>query len=79
MFGALAVFVFTYSLLSAADFLFPIDQEWYNSLKKPVWTPPGSAICIIWAILFALISRSAASVYAAVSVQDAKRFWLMLL
>lgn len=77
--GAIAVFVITYALFSAADYLFPIDQEWYNSLEKPDWTPPGSAIGIIWAILFALISLSAAIVYAAFSFKDAKSFWLMLL
>ncbi len=38
--GAIAVFVITYALFSAADYLFPIDQEWYNSLEKPDWTPP---------------------------------------
>lgn len=32
--GALAVFVITYALFSAAGYLFPVDQEWYNSLKK---------------------------------------------
>lgn len=47
--GALAVFVITYALFSAAGYLFPVDQEWYNSLKKPDWTPSGTAIGIIWA------------------------------
>lgn len=42
--GALAVFVITYALFSAAGYLFPVDQEWYNSLKKPDWTPSGTAI-----------------------------------
>ncbi|RPK05892.1 hypothetical protein BSBH6_02595 [Bacillus subtilis] len=77
--GAIAVFVITYALFSAAGYLFPIDQEWYNSLKKPDWTPSGSAIGIIWAILFALISLSAAIVYAAFSFKNAKSFWLTLL
>lgn len=72
--GALAVFVITYALFSAAGYLFPVDQEWYNSLKKPDWTPSGTAIGIIWAILFALISLSAAIVYAAFSFKGAKSF-----
>lgn len=46
--GALAVFVITYALFSAAGYLFPVHQEWYNSLKKPDWTPSGTAIGIIW-------------------------------
>lgn len=77
--GALAVFVITYALFSAAGYLFPVDQEWYNSLKKPDWTPSGTAIGIIWAILFALISLSAAVVYAAFSFKGAKSFWFTLL
>ncbi len=39
--------------------LFPIDREWYDALQKPDWTPSGSVIGIIWAVLFALISLSA--------------------
>ncbi|QOJ80841.1 TspO/MBR family protein [Bacillus subtilis] len=77
--GALAVFVITYALFSAAGYLFPVDQEWYNSLKKPDWTPSGTAIGIIWAILFALISLSAAIVYVAFSFKGAKSFWFTLL
>ena len=77
--GALAVFVITYALFSAAGYLFPVDQEWYNSLKKPDWTPSGTAIGIIWATLFALISLSAAIVYAAFSFKGAKSFWFTLL
>ncbi|MFP7233531.1 TspO/MBR family protein [Bacillus subtilis] len=77
--GAIAVFIITYALFSAANYLFPIDQEWYNSLKKPDWTPSGSVIGIIWAILFALISLSAAIVFAAFSVKEAKSFWITLL
>ncbi|BET53945.1 TspO/MBR family protein [Bacillus subtilis] len=77
--GALAVFVITYALFSAAGYLFPVDQEWYNSLKKPDWTPSRTAIGIIWAILFALISLSAAIVYAAFSFKGAKSFWFTLL
>ncbi|MEC3617542.1 tryptophan-rich sensory protein [Bacillus subtilis] len=77
--GALAVFVITYALFSAAGYLFPVDQEWYNSLKKPDWTPSGTAIGIIWAILFAMISLSAAIVYAAFSFKGAKSFWFTLL
>ncbi|AXP49595.1 TspO/MBR family protein [Bacillus subtilis] len=79
IFGAIAVFVITYALFSAAGYLFPVDQEWYNSLKKPDWTPSGTAIGIIWAILFAMISLSAAIVYAAFSFKGAKSFWFTLL
>jgi tryptophan-rich sensory protein len=58
--GAVLVFILTYALFSAAGFLFPVDRDWYDALHKPEWTPSGSAIGIIWAILFALISLAAA-------------------
>ncbi|MBJ7571970.1 tryptophan-rich sensory protein [Bacillus halotolerans] len=79
MFGAIVVFIITYALFSAADYLFPIDQNWYHSLKKPDWTPSGSTIGIIWAVLFALISLSAAIVFAKCSFKKAKSFWLAFL
>lgn len=52
------LFLLIYGLFSIAGFLFPIDQEWYNSLEKPSWTPSGSVIGLIWALLFAFIALS---------------------
>ncbi|AST97966.1 TspO/MBR family protein [Shouchella clausii] len=77
--GTIAVFIITYALFSAADYLFPVDQEWYHSLSKPEWTPNGSTIGVIWAILFVLISLSAAIVYAAFRFKGAKSYWFALL
>lgn len=42
----------------------PIDREWYDALNKPEWTPSGGVIGAVWAVLFALISLSAAIIYA---------------
>lgn len=34
-------------------------MSWYNSIKLPSWTPPGSAIGLVWTILFILATASA--------------------
>ncbi|GED04020.1 TspO/MBR family protein [Bacillus atrophaeus] len=76
--GAVLVFILTYALFSAAGFLFPVDRDWYDALHKPEWTPSGSAIGIIWAILFALISLAAAIIFAVYTFRQAKGFWIVL-
>ncbi|GGF32863.1 putative membrane protein YtaB [Halobacillus andaensis] len=53
---AILSFIIIYISFSLAGFLFPIDQSWYDQLKKPSWTPTGGTIGIVWAILFAFIS-----------------------
>lgn len=32
--------------------------EWYLSLKKPSWTPPGWAFPVVWTILYIMIAYS---------------------
>jgi len=39
-------------------------RVWYDGLIKPLWTPPGSTIGIIWSILYPMIAVS--FVYVAV-------------
>ena len=34
------------------------DNEWYASLKKPAWQPPGWAFSVIWSLLFILFGLS---------------------
>jgi translocator protein len=57
------VFILIYTLFSLSGFLYPVDQQWYMSISKPSWTPPGFLIGIVWAILFALISLSVSIIY----------------
>ncbi|MCA0172322.1 TspO/MBR family protein [Bacillus sp. RAR_GA_16] len=57
------VFVMVYLLFSISGFLFPFDADWYRTLSKPDWTPDGSVIGMIWAILFGFIALSTAIVY----------------
>ncbi len=30
-------------------------QLWYDSLSKPIWTPPGQTIGAIWSVIYPLI------------------------
>ena len=74
---AVIVFFITYALFSIAGFLFPIDREWYDALNKPEWTPGGGVIGSVWAVLFALISLSAAIVYGKYGFQKiTMSFWI---
>ncbi len=60
---SVAVFIGVFSLFSIAGFVWRIDKEWYNSLKKPKLVPPGFLFAIVWPILFIFISLSAALMY----------------
>jgi tryptophan-rich sensory protein len=33
--------------------------DWYESLAKPAWTPPGSAFPIVWTTLYVLMGTAA--------------------
>ncbi|RJQ56353.1 MAG: tryptophan-rich sensory protein [Actinobacteria bacterium] len=62
---SILVFFITYALFSIAGFLFPVDRQWYQALSKPSWTPSGSTIGVVWALLFGLIALSVAGLYQA--------------
>ena len=40
-------------------------REWYPSLVKPAWTPPGWLFAPVWTILYVLMGTAAATVYLA--------------
>lgn len=56
----------------------PFDEIWYDALNKPVFTPPQIVFPIVWTILFALLSLSAACTLLTKTVES-KRFYIMLL
>jgi tryptophan-rich sensory protein len=58
--GALMVFVLLVYLVSATGAFFTGQSvdDWYNQIKKPSWTPPGSVIGTVWFILYATIALS---------------------
>lgn len=75
--AAVFVFMATYALFSVAGFLFRIDRAWYDALAKPGFTPPGGAIGLVWAVLFALISLAVALLYRHGALD--RRDWPLLL
>ncbi|MDN4525771.1 TspO/MBR family protein [Fictibacillus fluitans] len=70
------VFIVIYALFYASSLLFPIDREWYDALNKPSWTPTGQTIGMIWGVLYALISLSAAIIYHKFGFRP-KSFWIL--
>lgn len=38
------------------------NNEWYNSLSKAPWTPPGWVFSVVWSILYVLIGVTMARV-----------------
>ncbi|TLS37985.1 TspO/MBR family protein [Pseudalkalibacillus caeni] len=61
--STIVVFIVTYGLFTLSGFLFPVDQDWYQALNKPVWTPSGMFIGVVWAVLYFFISLSVAIVF----------------
>ena len=37
---------------------------WYDGLRKPSWTPPGSVIGAVWTVLYVLIAVASALVWS---------------
>ncbi|WJE54411.1 tryptophan-rich sensory protein [Bacillus cereus] len=72
------VFLLTYGLFYLSSILFPIDRIWYDALEKPVWTPSGMTIGIIWAVLFGLIALSIVNIYNKHG-SNPKTFWFIFL
>lgn len=49
--------------------------DWYVSLSKPRWTPPGWAFPIVWSLLYISMSVAAARVAALPDTGQALAFW----
>ena len=48
-------FLWPLGLAQLISFLFPLDQEWYQSIAQKVYTPPSRVFSIVWPILYILI------------------------
>lgn len=51
-------------------------MDWYNKLKLPDFTPPGSVIGIVWTIIFILTTISALIVWNKFDYDN--KFWLII-
>ncbi len=51
--------------------------EWYKSLAKPVWTPPGWVFPVAWSVLYICMAVSAARVAALPDNGQAMAFWAL--
>ncbi len=49
--------------------------EWYESLKKPSWTPPNWLFPVAWTTLYLLMAASAARVSGLEGASYALAFW----
>jgi len=52
-------------------------MNWYQTIKLPAWTPPGSVIGFAWTTIFILSTISALIVWNRVSHQG--RFWWIII
>jgi benzodiazapine receptor len=51
--------------------------EWYDSLSKPAWTPPGFVFPIVWTSLYVLMAWSAMRVAGLPGNGQALAFWAL--
>lgn len=58
------------------------DSEWYRSLDKPAWQPPGPVFPVVWTGLYATIAGTAAATATSFDDDersgDAAQFWSAL-
>ncbi|WP_135551298.1 TspO/MBR family protein [Paenibacillus cymbidii] len=76
---AIVVFIIVVLSFSLSGLLFPIDRQWYRTLKKPSWTPSGKVIGMIWAVLYVLIALSLAIVEYKVGLKNTSIVYIALL
>lgn len=58
-----AFFVALVLLIGSSAAVFTDTGPWYQSLKKPPFTPPAWVIPVVWTILFVLIGLAGALMY----------------
>ncbi|MEV2909382.1 tryptophan-rich sensory protein [Paenibacillus larvae] len=79
-FSSFVVFIITFGLFLLSVFLFPNDQSWYSSIRKPPWSPSGKAIGMIWSALYLCIALAVTLVYRATNgFAEVSSVWLVVL
>lgn len=49
--------------------------EWYESLRKPAWTPPKWAFPVVWTLLYAAMAYAGWQVWALSGLSVPMAFW----
>jgi len=70
--GALALFLVACIGGGAASGLATPPGEWYASLAKPAWTPPGWVFGPAWTVLYALMALAAWQVWRRRAATDVR-------
>ncbi|MBO6757536.1 MAG: tryptophan-rich sensory protein [Roseibium sp.] len=76
----LAAFVIgAFVLLAASSGAVFKPGEWYDTLKKPSWTPPDWAFPVVWTVLYIMIGYAGWLVWQAAGVGLAMILWAVQL
>lgn len=79
-FSSFFVFIVTFGLCLLSVFLFPRDQRWYSSIRKPPWSPSGKTIGMIWSALYLCFALSVTLVYRTTDgFSKVSTLWLVML
>ncbi|WP_127596848.1 TspO/MBR family protein [Nitratireductor alexandrii] len=71
---AAAIFIVLVILTAASGAVFK-PGSWYETLRKPSWTPPNWAFPTVWTILYIMIAYAGWSVWAAAGWSLPLLFW----
>jgi len=74
--GLFVTFLAACGAASATGAMFE-PGEWYKSLSKPVWTPPGWVFPLAWSVLYLCMAASATRVAVLPDNGQAMAFWAL--
>lgn len=73
--AALAFIVIVFAAASSGALFKP--GEWYESLRKPDWTPPKWAFPVVWSILYVMIAYAGWLVWTTVGWSLPMALWVL--
>lgn len=73
--AALAFIVIVFAAASSGALFKP--GEWYESLRKPNWTPPKWAFPVVWSILYVMIAYAGWLVWTTVGWSLPMALWVL--
>ena len=78
MWGSLAVFIVAVIMVAMTGAIFK-PGAWYETLKKPSWTPPDWAFPVVWSILYLFIAIAGWLVWQSSGWSLVLTFWILQL